>query len=47
MLLDRVAKGEIDPSYLATQWLPLDSGAEAYAMFKDDKDGCLRAVLAP
>jgi threonine dehydrogenase-like Zn-dependent dehydrogenase len=47
MLLDRVAKGEIDPSYLATQWLSLDRGPEAYALFKNDKDDCLRAVFTP
>ena len=47
MLLDRIARGEIDPSYLATHQLPLDDSARGYEMFKKKDDGCLRVVFRP
>ena len=47
MLLDRIARGEIDPSYLATHQLPLEDGARGYEMFKQKQDGCLRVVFRP
>ncbi|WP_117210768.1 zinc-dependent alcohol dehydrogenase [Allorhizocola rhizosphaerae] len=47
MLLERVAEGEIDPSYLATHPLPLDEGPDGYRMFEQKRDGCLRAVFRP
>jgi threonine dehydrogenase-like Zn-dependent dehydrogenase len=47
MLLDHVAAGRLDPSYLATHPMPLDQGARGYRMFTDKSDGCLRAVFYP
>jgi threonine dehydrogenase-like Zn-dependent dehydrogenase len=47
MLLDRVAAGDFDPSYLATHPMPLSQGPAAYEMFEHKTDGCLRAVLQP
>jgi threonine dehydrogenase-like Zn-dependent dehydrogenase len=47
MLLDRIAAGEIDPSYLATHPMPLTEGVHAYQIFEKKQDGCLRAVLRP
>jgi threonine dehydrogenase-like Zn-dependent dehydrogenase len=47
MLLDRIAKGDLDPSYLVTHPMTLDEGPEGYQMFKQKSDGCLRAVFYP
>jgi threonine dehydrogenase-like Zn-dependent dehydrogenase len=47
MLLDRIAKGELSTSHLATHVLPLEEGAHGYQMFKEKTDGCVRAVFRP
>lgn len=47
MLLDRVAAGDLDPSYLATHHLPLTEGPAGYDMFKHKNDDCLRVVFTP
>jgi threonine dehydrogenase-like Zn-dependent dehydrogenase len=46
-LLDRVQKGEIDPSFLITHRLPLEEAAHAYEIFKHKKDNCIKVVLKP
>ena len=46
-LLERVQKGEIDPSFVITHRLKLDDGPGAYRMFRDKKDGCIKVVLKP
>ncbi|HEY1373817.1 MAG TPA: zinc-dependent alcohol dehydrogenase [Candidatus Binatia bacterium] len=46
-LLDRVERGEIDPSFVITHRLPLDEAPRAYAMFNDKEDGCIKVVLKP
>jgi threonine dehydrogenase-like Zn-dependent dehydrogenase len=46
-LLDHVAKGELDPSYLATHRFTLEEAPRGYAMFKEKTDGCVRAVFTP
>jgi hypothetical protein len=46
-LLERIEKGEIDPSFLITHKLPLGAGAEAYETFKHKRDGCIKVVLKP
>jgi threonine dehydrogenase-like Zn-dependent dehydrogenase len=46
-LLEHAAKGELDPSYLATHHFPLEDGPRAYEMFKKKDDGILRAVFTP
>jgi threonine dehydrogenase-like Zn-dependent dehydrogenase len=46
-LIDRVVRGQLDPSVLATHRMSLADGAEAYEMFKHRSDGCVRAVLYP
>ncbi|HEX8110987.1 MAG TPA: zinc-dependent alcohol dehydrogenase [Kofleriaceae bacterium] len=46
-LLEHVAKGELDPSFLATHRFSLEDGPRGYAMFKHKTDGCVRAVFAP
>ncbi len=46
-LLDRIERGEIDPSFVITHRLPLDSAAEAYKLFRDKQDECIKVVLKP
>jgi threonine dehydrogenase-like Zn-dependent dehydrogenase len=46
-LLERVQKGEIDPSFVITHELPLDEAPRGYKMFNDKEDGCVKVVLKP
>ncbi len=46
-LLDRIDRGEIDPSFVITHRLPLEEGPAAYDTFRDKKDGCIKVVLTP
>jgi threonine dehydrogenase-like Zn-dependent dehydrogenase len=46
-LLDRVRKGEIDPSMVITHRMPLEQAPRAYAMFRDKEDNCEKIVLKP
>ena len=46
-LLDRIERGEIDPSFVISHVLPLDAAPEAYRMFRDKQDRCTKVVLKP
>jgi threonine dehydrogenase-like Zn-dependent dehydrogenase len=46
-LLDRIERGEIDPSFVITHKLPLDAAPDAYETFKHKKDNCMKVVLTP
>ena len=46
-LLARIEKGEIDPSFVITHRLPIDEAANAYKMFRDQRDECIKVVLKP
>jgi threonine dehydrogenase-like Zn-dependent dehydrogenase len=46
-LLDRIERGEIDPSFVITHRLPLDDAPRAYRMFRDKQDHCIKVVLKP
>jgi threonine dehydrogenase-like Zn-dependent dehydrogenase len=46
-LLERVEKGEIDPSFVITHRLPLDEAPRAYDMFLNKEDDCVKVVLRP
>jgi len=46
-LLDRVRRGEIDPSFVVTHRLSLDDAPEAYETFKHKQDNCVKVVLKP
>lgn len=46
-LLDRVQKGEIDPSVIITHRMPLNDAPDAYRMFRDKQDQCVKVVLKP
>lgn len=45
-LLERIEKGEIDPSFVITHRFALEDGANGYAAF-DAHDGCIKVVLKP
>src|SRR3984957_637117 len=46
-LLDRVEKGEIDPSGVITHTVKLEDAPKMYEAFRDKKDGCIKVVLKP
>lgn len=46
-LLERVEKGQIDPSFVITHRYPLDAAPEAYSTFKNDPNECIKVVLKP
>lgn len=46
-LLERILRGDIDPSFVVSHRLPLEDAPHAYELFRDDKDECTKVVLAP
>ncbi len=46
-LLKTIQDGQIDPSFVVTHRLSLDNAPEAYKMFRDKEDGCIKVVLKP
>ena len=46
-LLNRIERGEIDPSFVITHRVPLDDAPEAYQVFRDKKRDCIKVVLKP
>jgi threonine dehydrogenase-like Zn-dependent dehydrogenase len=46
-LLERIEKGEIDPSFVITHRLRLAEAPQAYQMFSDKQDECIKVVLKP
>lgn len=46
-LLERIQKGEIDPSFVITHRAALDDGPKLYETFRDKADGCIKVVLKP
>lgn len=46
-LLERIERGEIDPSFLITHRLRLDDAPQGYATFKGSQDECIKVVLRP
>jgi len=46
-LLDRVLRGEIDPSFVITHRLNLSDAAEGYKRFRYSPDECIKVVLNP
>lgn len=46
-LLERIEKGEIDPSYIITHRLPLEEAPNAFKTFCDKKEDCIKVVLKP
>jgi threonine dehydrogenase-like Zn-dependent dehydrogenase len=46
-LYEHIKQGHIDPSFVLTHRLPLDSAPDAYETFKHKKDDCMKVVLKP
>jgi threonine dehydrogenase-like Zn-dependent dehydrogenase len=46
-LLERIQRGEIDPSVIITHRLALDEAPQGYKMFRDKEDECIKIVLKP
>jgi threonine dehydrogenase-like Zn-dependent dehydrogenase len=44
-LLDRIQRGEIDPTFIITHRMPLDQAAEGYKIFNNKEDHCEKIVL--
>jgi threonine dehydrogenase-like Zn-dependent dehydrogenase len=46
-LMERVQRGEIDPSVVISHHMPLEEAPQAYRMFRDKQDQCTKVVLQP
>ena len=46
-LLERIERGEIDPSAIITHRCKLDEAPQAYAMFQKHADACEKVVMTP
>jgi len=47
LLMERIVKGEIDPSFIITHTGTLEDGPELYKTFRDKQDSCVKVVLKP
>jgi threonine dehydrogenase-like Zn-dependent dehydrogenase len=45
-LLDRIERGEIDPSFVITHRAPLERAPVGYEVFKHKQDNCVKVVLS-
>ncbi|RZU74486.1 threonine dehydrogenase-like Zn-dependent dehydrogenase [Micromonospora kangleipakensis] len=46
-LLERIRKGEIDPSFIITHTMRLDDTPHGYDIFKNKQEECVKVVLKP
>ncbi len=46
-LLERIQKGEIDPSFIITHRMRLEDAPAGYETFKHKQDNCIKVVLKP
>jgi threonine dehydrogenase-like Zn-dependent dehydrogenase len=46
-LLERIQKGEIDPSFVITHRMRLEDAPKGYEIFKHKEDDCIKVVLKP
>jgi threonine dehydrogenase-like Zn-dependent dehydrogenase len=46
-LFDYVREGKLDPTYLITHDMSLEESVRGYDLFKNKKEGCVRAVFRP
>jgi threonine dehydrogenase-like Zn-dependent dehydrogenase len=44
-LLERIQRGDIDPTFIITHHMQLDDAAEGYAMFAKKQDDCVKIVM--
>lgn len=46
-LLERIERGEIDPSFIITHTMRLEDAPHGYHIFKQKEDNCIKIVLKP
>jgi threonine dehydrogenase-like Zn-dependent dehydrogenase len=46
-LLQRIERGEINPSFIITHRVTLDQAPEMYKTFREKEDGCIKVVMKP
>jgi threonine dehydrogenase-like Zn-dependent dehydrogenase len=46
-LLERIERGEMDPSGIISHRLRLSDGPEAYRTFRDKEEECIKVVMRP
>jgi len=46
-LLERIEKGEIDPSFVVTHHMSLEDAPKGYEIFKNKEDHCIKVILKP
>jgi threonine dehydrogenase-like Zn-dependent dehydrogenase len=46
-LLQKIENGDIDPSFVITHTMSLDDAPQAFAMFDNKQDDCIKVVLKP
>ena len=46
-LMKNIQDGEIDPGFLITHKIGLEDGPDAYKMFQEKSDGCVKVVINP
>jgi threonine dehydrogenase-like Zn-dependent dehydrogenase len=47
MLMERVAAGELDLSFVITHVVPLEEAPRMYRTFRNHQDGAIKVVLKP
>ena len=46
-LMQRIEKGEINPSFVVTHTVNLEQGPAMYKTFRDKQDGCIKVMMKP
>ena len=46
-LLERIERGDLDPSFVITHRVALEDAPAAYRAFRDKRDGCIKVVMKP
>lgn len=46
-LLERIQKGDIDPTFVITHRMSLDDAPKGYKIFRDKQENCIKVVLKP
>ncbi len=47
LLLQKIISGAIDPSQIITHRIPLTDAPQAYSMFSEKRDDCIKVVMTP
>lgn len=46
-LLERIERGDIDPSFVITHRLRLDDASEGFDIFANKEDNCIKVMMKP